>query len=76
MSRVAEAAVSGLAGTLVEAHLQAEVTLARPQLVIRESPLVFVGHLWSQPGSRVLGVQLSLEYVILRSVFFFVATGE
>lgn len=61
MAGVAEATMASLGSALVEAHLQSQVSLAGPQLLIRESSLVLVGHLRSQSRSIVFGVQLSLK---------------
>lgn len=60
MARVAEATVSRLRGTLVEAHLQIELTLMGTQLLLGEGALVLVSHLGSQSGSSEFGMLLRL----------------
>lgn len=60
MAGVAEATVSRLGSTLVEAHLQVELTLVGAQLLLGEGALVLLGHLGSQSGARELGMLLRL----------------
>lgn len=60
MTRVTEATVSRLRGTLVEAHLQVELTLVGTQLLLGEGALVLLGHLGSQSGASELGMLLRL----------------
>lgn len=61
VTSVSESSVSGLSGSLVLSHLQTQVSLAGPQLLLGELTLVLVSHLGSQAGSGVLGVQLGLK---------------
>lgn len=61
MTRVAHAAVAGLRGALVEAHLQVHLTLAGAQLFLGERALVLVGHLGAQRRASVLRVLLRLR---------------
>lgn len=61
VARVAEAAVAGLGGALVEAHLQVQLALVRAQLLLGEGPLVLVRHLGAQRGAGVFRVFLGLK---------------
>lgn len=61
VTSVSESSVSGLGGSLILSHLQTQVSLASPQLLLGELALVLVSHLGSQTGSIVLGVQLGLK---------------
>ena len=61
MASVSESSVARLGGTFVLSHLQSQVSLAGPQLLLGEGALVLIGHLGSQPGASVLGVQLGLK---------------
>lgn len=60
MAGVAEATVARLGSTLVEAHLQVELTLVGAQLLLGEGTLVLFGHLGSQSGASELGMLLRL----------------
>lgn len=62
MSRVAERSDAGLRGAFVESGLQSDLAVAQlPRLFLGEFALVLVGHFWTEPRSRVLGVFLSLS---------------
>lgn len=70
MAGVAESTVARLGSTLVEAHLQVELTLVGAQLLLGEGTLVLFGHLGSQSGASELGMLLRLiERVRERGVF-------
>lgn len=60
---VAKSTVSGLGGTLVEAHLQVQLTLVGAQLLLGEAALVLVGHLGAQGGAGEFRVLLRLHKV-------------
>lgn len=54
VTSVAESSVAGLGSTLVEAHLEVQLTLVGPQLLLGEGPLVLIRHLGSQRRSGEL----------------------
>ena len=60
---VPHATVAGLRGALVVAHLQVQLALVGPQLLLRKLPLVRVRHLGAERRTVVLGVLLSLGEV-------------
>lgn len=58
MAGVAESTMAGLGGTFVVAHLQIELALMRPELLLREGPFILVRHLGAQSGPGPFGVLL------------------
>lgn len=70
VTRVAHAAVAGLRGALVEAHLQVHLALAGAQLVLGERSLVLFGHLRAQRRSSELRMLLGLRTTIVSRVSF------